>query len=192
MIRMQRYTFTTVSAHTAPVTALDVAGTCLLSTSMDGTPRVYGLAGTELPRLRHVLPHHEGVRCGGTVRHTCCDRRERWLARDVGPHSGACLETIGGFSQWRVCLSREDGALYFAAGDDIVALDLVTNARRVFPPDGRDQLMTFALAGPRRLVGTYAEVSNSPSPPFRYNLAFHTTTGARIANRHHAADSMAD
>ena len=78
----------------------------------------------------------------------------------------------------------------FALNIGLVALDLETQARRVFASQDRDDLMAFGVCS-SQVVVSYAEVSNSQSPPFRWSQAFDARTGEPLRDRYEAADMFA-
>jgi WD40 repeat protein len=91
--------------------------------------------------------------------------------------TGECLETIGGFSgDCQAFLSHEQERVYYSQNSTITSLHLGNKSYQTFQRDDNDQLMWFAFGG-ELLLASFAEVSNSPSPPFQWISAFDLKTG---------------
>ncbi|MEZ4327488.1 MAG: hypothetical protein R3B40_19870 [Polyangiales bacterium] len=175
-------------AHDEPVDTGALSATHIATAHGAGSVSVWGVEGGE--HIRRLEGHSAPVTFVSWWGDALLSASRDGTIRRWDVDTGVCLESIRGFSGRTAVLAAARGVLYFAEGPDLVALDLETQARRVFASQDRDDLMAFGVCS-GQVVVSYAEVSNSPSPPFRWSQAFDACTGEPLRDRYEAADMFA-
>jgi WD40 repeat protein len=177
-----------VLEHNEPVLCGDISAKFAATGAQSGVVRLWDLSTGAC--VRSFSGHNDGLVLvafyrGGLLTASKDETIKLW---DL--ESGDCIETIKNFPGGQTILSQEQDKLYFSRGGEIVALRLSDKTRQLFQSsdDDRQNLLGFVLNG-RRLLVSFAKVSNSPSPPFQWFTTFNTETGKEENDQPHRSVS---